>query len=412
MNNNNKANNNNVRAFSEYLERTTKEDDMIPLEDVLEAYYECRRNKRRTINALQFEVNYEDNCVRLWRDINNRTYTIGKSIAFIVTRPKPREVFAADFRDRVVHHLVAKRLEALFEGLFIEDTYNCRKGKGTLYGVHRLEEVIRKVSDNYAIDCYVGKFDIQGFFMSIHKPTLNSMLQKFIDEQYANNDKDILKWIVHKIVMHSPEKNCVRKSPLSMWNLIDDNKSLFKNGEDYGLAIGNLTSQMFANFYLNEFDTYMTSMYDGYGRYVDDFFVVDRNKTKILNGISKSATFLKEHLGIKLHPKKMYLQHYTKGVKFTGAVIKPHRSYIGNRTVANFYGKIHYFNHIAEDNMDILPYVETFVNSINSYLGFLKHHKSWNIRRRTLRQVSPKWRKFVMVTPDKVAKMKNTSKQK
>ena len=290
----------------------------IGLEEVFEAYYDCRKNKRRTANALLFESDYESYCVELWRDINERTYSIGRSIAFIVTKPKPREVFASDFRDRVVHHLVARRLEPLFESVFIEDTYNCRKGKGTLYGVKRLAQKVHEISEGYTKDCYIGKFDMQGFFMSIHKPTLNRMLQNFIDERYDGEDKELPKWLTECIVLHCPEKNCIRKSPRKMWDLIEDNKSLFKNGDDYGLAIGNLTSQMFANFYLHGFDRYMSATYEGYGRYVDDFYVIDKDKEKILDGISVASAILKRGLGITLHPRKMYLQHYSKGVKFIG----------------------------------------------------------------------------------------------
>ena len=397
-NNNNKNNNNNVRAFSEYLIRMEERNYTIPLEDIFDAYYDCRKNKRRTANALLFESDYETYCVELWKEINERTYTIGRSIAFIVTNPKPREVFAADFRDRVVHHLVAKRLEPLFESVFIEDSYNCRKGKGTMYGIQRLAQKIWEVSEGYTKDCYIGKFDMQGFFMSIHKPTLNKMLQDFIDNMYSGEDKKLIKWLTETIVMHCPEKNYIRKSPIEMWDLIDDNKSLFRNGDDYGLAIGNLTSQMFANFYLYEFDRYMSSRYDAYGRYVDDFYVIDRSKERILGGISGMAKFLKDELGITLHPKKVYLQHYSKGVKFIGAVVKPYRNYIGNRTVDNMRKTISRYNKIADASDDILPYVEPFVSSINSYLGFLIHHKSYNIRAEAMRQVSPKWWKMCSYT--------------
>lgn len=116
---------------------------MISLEDVLIAYYDCRKNKRNTRSALAFEVNYEQNCVDLWREINERSYTPRKSITFIVTGPVKREVFAADFRDRIVHHLLALKIVPLFEEEFIEETSNCRKGKGTLYGIKKLEESIR-----------------------------------------------------------------------------------------------------------------------------------------------------------------------------------------------------------------------------------------------------------------------------
>lgn len=359
---------------------------LIDIEDVFEAYFDCRRNKRRTVNALLFESDYERNCVELWREINERTYTIGRSIAFIVTKPKPREVFAADFRDRVVHHLVAKRLEPLFERVFIEDTYNCRRGKGTLYGVRRLAQKVYEVSNGYTADCYIGKFDMLGFFMSIHKPTLNRMLQDFINEMYQGGDKDIIKWLTEAIVTHCPEKNCIRKSPKEMWDMIDDNKSLFKNGDQYGLAIGNLTSQMFANFYLHRFDEYMSGCYEGYGRYVDDFYVVDRSKEKILQGMQAMAHMLKKELGITLHPKKIYLQHFSKGVKFIGAAVKPYRTYLGSRTAGNMLSAIDRYNGMA-DKSD----ADEFVSCMNSYIGFAKHFASYNLLSRAMKAVSPCW---------------------
>lgn len=344
----------------------------VPLDEIFEAYYDCRKNKRKTLNALKFEVNYEDNCVQLWEEINIKTYEIGKSITFIVTKPKPREIFAADFRDRIVHHLVAKKLEPLFEKIFIEDTYNCRKGKGTLYGVIRLHDKIQEVSENYTKDCYVAKFDMQGFFMSIHKPTLNRMLQDFIEDNYFGTDVDILKWLVEKIVLHCPEKNCVRKSPKRKWKLIDNNKSLFFNGDDYGLAIGNLTSQLFANFYLHQFDALMTKRFKCYGRYVDDFYIID-DKKHILNSINFIKDYLYNNLQIRLHPNKIYLQHYSKGIKFTGMVVKKNRTYIGNATRSNFILKIKHFNYTN---------VKHFLSSVNSYLGYCKHHRSYNIKRK------------------------------
>ena len=104
----------------------------IPIEDVFTAYYDCRKNKRNTLNALRFELDYENNLVKLWKDINLRRYEIGKSICFIVTKPKLREIFAADFRDRVVHHIIMMRLEPLFEKVFISETYSFEEGLATV----------------------------------------------------------------------------------------------------------------------------------------------------------------------------------------------------------------------------------------------------------------------------------------
>ena len=133
----------------------------VELEEVFRAYYDCRKNKRRTINALAFEADFEDNLIELWKDINSRKYTPGKSIAFIVTEPVKREVFAADFRDRIVHHLIINKLNHLFEAQFINDSYSCRDGKGTQFGIQRVAEFIRECSADYTKDCYILKMDIQ-----------------------------------------------------------------------------------------------------------------------------------------------------------------------------------------------------------------------------------------------------------
>ena len=136
----------------------------IPLEQVFEAYNTCRKNKRRTMNALAFEVDYEANLIQLWHEINARTYMPGKTLAFIVNKPVKREIFAADFRDRVVHHLIINKINHLLEKQFIYDSYSCRVGKGTHLGIRRLNTFIRRSSLNYTRDTYILKLDIQGFY--------------------------------------------------------------------------------------------------------------------------------------------------------------------------------------------------------------------------------------------------------
>ena len=125
-------------------------------------------------------------------------------------------MFAADFRDRVVRHLIMSRLEPLFEREFIRDNYNCRVKKGTLYGINRLHEQVKECSENYTQSCYIAKFDMQGFFMSIHKPTLLRTLTTFIKENYKEDDVDIILDLVVKVVNNCPQKNCIRKSPECM----------------------------------------------------------------------------------------------------------------------------------------------------------------------------------------------------
>lgn len=366
------------------------DETSIPLEDFFTAYYQCRLRKRRTINALEFEIDYEHNLVKLWRDVNSRKYTIGKSICFIVTKPKVREIFAADFRDRIVHHIVMMRLEPLFESVFINDNYNCRKEKGTLYGVKRLHEQIKECSKNYTKNCYVGKFDMQGFFMSIHKPTLWMMLSKFIKERYKGKDIETLLWLVELIVMHCPQYNCIRKSPITMWNRLAKNKSLFTCGDEFGLPIGNLTSQCFANFYLHQFDIMVVNEFIYYGRYVDDYYIVCESKDKIKKWIKIMGDYLSSNLSVSLHPNKVYIQPYRKGIKFIGSVVKGSRMYVSNSTVSNLYLFIHRYNHeVSAAN------AEHMVQSLNSYWGFMKHYSSYNIKIRLFKMINHKWFRYI-----------------
>ena len=376
----------------------------VALEDIFAAYYDCRKNKRRTMNAMAFEADFEDNLVQLWKDVNDRSYQPGKSIAFIVTEPVQREVFAADFRDRIVHHLIINKLNHLFEAQFINDSYSCREGKGTLYGVNRIAEFIRECSENYTKDCYILKMDIQSFFMSIDKKILFHKLREFVLENYHEQDQQLIIELIYKVVFNNPESNCNIKGRRSDWKGLPKSKSLFTVDKDKGLPIGNLTSQIFANFYLNFFDKFVVENcgIKYYGRYVDDFVIVHPDKAFLLELKEKLKAFIKDELAMTLHPKKVYLQHYSKGVKFIGAVIKPDREYIGNRTKGNLYARIRAYNEqLSREPKKAVKLLEQLSASINSYLGFMIHYKTFKIRRKLLTEVlAPGWLKYLEIAPD------------
>ena len=365
---------------------------MVTTEGMLEAYYDCRRSKRRTASAIVYEMNYESNLIALRDRINTRTYHPGKSICFVVTRPRYREVFAASFEDRIVHHYIALRLDPLFELVFSPRTFNCRKGKGQLYGVKMLEADMKEASNNYTTDCYIMKLDLQGFFMSIDKALLARMIDDFIVKYYQGDDIDDLRYHCQVVILHSPEKNCERHSPAEFWSHLPANKSLFTNGEGKGVAIGNLFAQLFANFLLNELDWYIEELGIKYhGRYVDDFYCIHQDKQVLLSAVPKIRAKLAE-LGLSLNPKKFYFQHYTKCVEFTGAVVKPYRTYCCNRVLTNFIAAVRKLNRAR--NIDDVTHA---VCSINSYLGLLRQYNEYGNRRKILKMIESRVYKWIYI---------------
>ncbi len=357
---------------------------MVTTEGLLEAYFDCRRSKRRTASAIAYEMDYESNLIALRDRINARTYEPSKSICFVVTRPRYREVFAAAFEDRIIHHYIALRLNPLFEKIFSPRTFNCRKNKGQLYGVNMLKEDMKQCSEGYTKDCYILKLDLKSFFMSIDKAMLASKIDRFIVENYKGEDLADLRYLCRVVILHNPEQNCERHSPIGHWTKLEEGKSLFTNGKGKGVAIGNLFAQIFANFLLNELDWFLES--EGikhHGRYVDDFYCIHENKSKLLALISKIRKLL-ANIELRLNEKKFCLQHFSKGVEFTGVIVKPGRVYICNRTLTNFVRTTRRLNRASNEQQAIRA-----IGSINSYLGLLRHANEYANRRKVLGMIEP-----------------------
>lgn len=357
---------------------------IIPLVDLFNAYYSCRKNKRNTINALAFELNLEEELIQLKEELESGTYAISSSIAFVVDKPVKREIFAATFRDRVVHHLLIQKMNAVFEKHFIYDSYACRKAKGTHFGIGRVDGFIRKCSKNYTQDCYVLKLDIKGFFMHINKTILFTKIETLFAEKYNGADKEMYLNLCKTILFNEPVNNAIIKGRLSDWDALPKDKSLFSAKRGYGLPIGNLTSQVFANVYMSALDHFIKHNLGVkyYGRYVDDFVLVHTNKGYLKSLIPIISKFLKTELHLKLHPKKMYLQHCSKGVSYIGGFIKPNRIYISKRTKGNFQEAIQKQNKLIENTINPTnAEKKLFLSSMNSYLGILGHYKSYKLRK-------------------------------
>lgn len=368
--------------------------EYIPIELIDEAYRDCCKYKGGTEGCLEYKMNYLLNNLQLYNELNSMIYEIGKSKAFCVTRPKLREVFCAQFRDRIVHHILAIKFLLILEGEMIEDAYACRKGKGTDYGIDDIRQQMERVSENYTKETWILKCDLQGFFMSIKRKLLYDMVEKLIREKYQGDDIDFWLWLWRKVIMNDPSKNCVRVGDLSLWDRLPANKSLFTCGEGKGLPIGNLPSQILANLLMSVFDKWILSRIGksgGYGRYVDDFVVISRDKGLLLDILQDSRSFLFKQLKLTLHPDKVYLQEVKKGVKFTGAVIKPGRVYAGNTTVQHLFDIIEKWNSTENPSKE---QTERFVVQVNSLFGHLVHRDSYGIRWRACKKMKHKDRVY------------------
>ena len=303
------------------------------------------------------------------------------------------------FRDRVVHHLYFRYTHQIFERTFIADTYSCIVGRGTLYGVERLRHHIRQASLNWQEECYVMSLDIRGYFMHIDRERLlkiaTGSLKKmsvhkvgFADEvplpsgvllteqtTWAEvRDFDFLLWLTEQIVMLDPMENCIIVGDLSDWEDLDPAKSMRNLQPGLGLPIGNLTSQLYSNVYLNIFDQYVKRELKcrHYGRYVDDSVMIDPDRWWLLKQVPKVREFLFYELGLELHRGKVHVQEVHRGVEFLGVFVKPYRDYVSNRTLERIRCKMEQIN---------LNDYESMSRSVGSYLGLLGHTSSYNLRR-------------------------------
>jgi retron-type reverse transcriptase len=299
-----------------------------PFSDLVQAYYDCRRSKRNSASALAFEMNLERNLTTLHSDLVTGQYRPGRSICFVVTRPKAREVWAADFRDRIVHHLLYNYVAPRFYASFIADSCACIPGRGTLYAARRLESKIRSATQNWSKPVFYLKCDLANFFVAIDKQVLRQQLATKIDEPW---------WLAlaEQILMHDPRWDYLTRSPAHLFSRVPQHKRLTAQPAHLGLPIGNLSSQFFANVYLDALDQFCKHRLGikHYVRYVDDFVLLHESPQQLNAWLAEIEAFLPK-LGAKLNPTKTILQPVERGVDFVGHVIKPWRRTTRKRSVA------------------------------------------------------------------------------
>ncbi|MES2126687.1 MAG: RNA-directed DNA polymerase [Pseudomonadota bacterium] len=323
--------------------------------DLVVAYFDCRRNKRNSESALVFEQDLERNLIKLRDELADGTYCPGRSICFVVTRPKAREVWAADFRDRIVHHLLYNKISPRFYASFIADSCACIPGRGTMYAAQRLEAKIRSITQNWSRPAWYLKCDLANFFVAIDKHDVQALLAPRIREPWWRA-------LASTILFHDPRLDFELRGNPALLERVPPHKRLVNQPGHLGLPIGNLSSQFFANVYLDALDQHVKHTIKAryYIRYVDDFILLHESPQWLNKAHDDIAQFLPRELHARLNPSKTILQPVDRGVDFVGHVIKPWRSSTRRRTV-----------HAAVSRIATLPAADVFA-STNSYFGLLR----------------------------------------
>lgn len=295
------------------------------MENLFLAWKEFKRGKNKKSDVQQFEYNLESNLFQLNSELISKAYIHSDYTSFYITDPKLRHIHKANIRDRVLHHAVFRVLYPIFDKSFIFDSYSCRIGKGTHRAVKRLRQFCRKKSHNNSRNIFALKCDVRKFFDSVDHNALKFFVRRKI------RDVGVL-WLIDLI--------------------IDSYQTVL----DKGLPIGNVTSQLFANIYLNELDYFVKRdlKLKHYLRYCDDLVILNENKEKMQKIAIVINDFLENHLKIFLHPNKIIIRKYRQGTDFLGYVIRPYCITLRTKTK----------NRILRKTND---------KNLSSYLGVLKH---------------------------------------
>ena len=338
------------------------------------SFKEARKNKLKTFNEHRYDENWSENIVRLADAVLERYYAPSSSISFVIYDPMIREIFAAPFVDRIIHHFLYRMQGGWWDRRLIPDAYSCREEKGTLYAIQRVQKMMQQASHDFTEEAYVLKLDIRGYFMSLSRGKLLERIKWGLDHQFEPYLNDSIGCELYKlcyflwrqILLDDPVEKSRRRGTAYDWMVLPPEKSLYTQAKGRGIVIGNLTSQLVSNVYLDQLDRYIKFdlRTDYYGRYVDDFLriVNYRDLERAKADTKRIEKFLKDDLDLTLHPKKHYCQSIYKGVPFLGARIYPHCLYPSDRIQAKFKRALAgYRTGRIKD--------ETLI----SYLGFVEH---------------------------------------
>jgi retron-type reverse transcriptase len=311
-------------------------------DNILSAWQRFSHDKHRKQDVIEFNLKLIDNLHQLHNDLRTKAYTHSQYTHFIISDPKKRDIHKSSVRDRIIHHVLYHALYPYFDKKFIHDSYSCRINKGTHRALYRFREFSQKCSQNNTKTCWVLKCDIKKFFASIDHVILKQILRKYLD------DADTIRLLE---------------------NIIDSFHTTGRQG--IGLPLGNLTSQLLVNIYMNEFDQfvkhYLKQKY--YIRYADDFVFFSDNRKQFETILPHIREFLWEHLRLELHPNKVFIKTVASGVDFLGWVHFLYHRVLRTATKRRMIKKL---------RSSVKP------ESITSYRGMLSHGNSWKLQRKYL----------------------------
>jgi len=334
-----------------------------------------RGGKRKTMDTHGFEVNLMENLVRLRDALWEGEYYPNRGTVHVIFDPVQREIFAAPYVDRILHHWVVGTIMKWWEPRLCYDSYSCRRGKGTLFGIKRLRHHILQVSENWMKPAYVVQLDISGYFMHIKRDILYDRVVWGLDQQFPPEKRDkrytILKWAIGQIIFDDPTDGVRLQGSYKDWIGLPEDKSLMVQPEGQGMVIGNYTSQTFSNIYLDALDRFVVFDlgWKHYGRYVDDFYFVgtEEELPQAKRDIQAIFNFLAGY-GLKLNLKKTRITEVHKGVKFLGAVVRGRQIFPGKRVVRNFREAV-YQVATGQREPDVIV----------TYLGMFSHYDAGKI---------------------------------
>ncbi|OGM29523.1 hypothetical protein A2630_00835 [Candidatus Woesebacteria bacterium RIFCSPHIGHO2_01_FULL_44_10] len=315
-------------------------NDIIRLENFLSSWQEFLKGKKKRRDVFEFSLHLIDNLVDLHKKLTDKTYRHGEYFAFKINDPKPRSIHKAGVADRLLHHAIYRILYPYFDKKFIFDSYSCRIDKGTHKAINRFRYFARKASKNNTRTAWVLKCDIKKFFANIDHQILKKILKNHIADQ------EVL-WLLRQVIdsFETPEK------------------------PETGLPLGNLTSQLLVNVYMNEFDRFIKRKLKVkyYLRYADDFTALSEDKQYLVDLIPKMSQFLQTELKLSLHPKKIFIKTLVSGVDFLGWTHFPHHRVLRTSTKRRMLTKL-------SKNFSL--------ESLASYLGLLSHGDTFKLRQK------------------------------